>query len=91
MLDGSRLETLDTAAGFILLKHLADAGCTRAMVSARGFDPRYERLLGLVYERMTTPPAAGHTVHLGLLQRVGAAVLDRVRTCSRRTSTSSAS
>ena len=79
VLDGSRLETLDTAAGFILLKHLAGVGCTRAMVSARGFDPRYERLLGLVYERMTTPPAAGHTVHMGLVERVGAAVIAVVR------------
>lgn len=79
VLDGSRLETLDTAAGFILLRHLAGVGCTRAMVSARGFDPRYERLLGLVYERMATPPAAGHTVHLGLVQRVGAASLTVLR------------
>lgn len=79
VLDGSRLETLDTAAGFILLKHLADAGCTRAMLSGRGFDPRYERLLLLVYERMTTPPASGHTVRLGLLQRVGSAVLGVTR------------
>jgi len=75
VLDGSRLETLDTAAGFILLKHLADAGCTQAMVSARGFDPRYERLLGLVHERMSTPPASAHSAHLGLLERVGVAVL----------------
>ena len=79
VLDGSKLETLDTAAGFILLSHLADAGCTQAMVSARGFDPRYERLLALVRERMTTPPAAGHPGHLGLVQRIGAAVLDVLR------------
>jgi phospholipid/cholesterol/gamma-HCH transport system permease protein len=79
VLDGSRLESIDTAAGFILLKHLAEAGCTREMVSARSLDPRYERLLLLVYERMTTPPAAGHTVHLGLLQRIGVAALDVVR------------
>jgi phospholipid/cholesterol/gamma-HCH transport system permease protein len=79
VLDGSRLETLDTAAGFILLKHLAGVGCTQATVSARGFDPRYERLLGLVHERMTTPSASGHTAHPGLLQRVGAAVLDVAR------------
>ena len=79
VLDGSRLETLDTAAGFILLKHLADAGCTREMVSARAFDPRYERLLGLVYERMSTPPAAAHTAHLGLVQRVGRSALNVIR------------
>jgi phospholipid/cholesterol/gamma-HCH transport system permease protein len=75
VLDGSRLEGLDTAAGFILLKHLSDTGCTQAMLSARGFDPRHARLLALVRERMSTPPAAGHTVNLGLVQRVGAAAL----------------
>jgi phospholipid/cholesterol/gamma-HCH transport system permease protein len=79
VLDGSRLEALDTSASFILLKHLADIGCTRAMVSGRGLDPRHERLLLLVYERMTTPPAVGHSAHLGLVQRVGAAVLDVAR------------
>jgi len=76
VLDGSRLESLDTSAGFVLLKHLGEVGCTRESVSGRGFDPRYERLLLLVYERMLTPPASGHTVHLGLLQRVGSAVVD---------------
>jgi len=79
VLDGSRLETLDTAAGFTLLKHLAGVGCTRSTVSARAFDPRYERLLALVYERMSTPPAAARSVHLGLVQRVGAAALVVVR------------
>ncbi len=76
VLDGSRLESLDTSAGFVLLKHLGEIGCTRETVSGRGFDPRYERLLLLVYERMLTPPASGHTVHLGLLQRIGSAVVD---------------
>jgi phospholipid/cholesterol/gamma-HCH transport system permease protein len=75
IVDGSRLEALDTAAGFILLRRLVDVGCTPAMVSPRGFDPRYRRLLALVYERMTTPPAEVHTTRLGLLQRVGAAAL----------------
>ncbi len=74
VLDGSRLEALDTAAGFILLRHLAGAGFTRAMVTPRGFDPRYEQVLGLVLDRMATPPSAGHTVHRGLLERVGMAV-----------------
>lgn len=66
VVDGSRLEALDTAAGFILLRHLADIGCTESMVSARGFDPRRRRLLALVYKRMTTPPAAVHSAHPGL-------------------------
>ncbi len=73
VVDGSRLEALDTAAGFILLRHLADIGCTPATVSGRGFDPRHQRLLMLVLERMTTPPAAGRSAHLGFVQRIGAA------------------
>ena len=75
IVDGSRLEALDTAAGFILLRHLADIGCTEAMVSDRGFDPRHRRLLGLVHERMSTPPAPAHWARLGLVQTVGAATL----------------
>lgn len=76
VVDGSRLEALDTAAGFVLLRHLADIGCTPATVSARGFDPRHRRLLALVHERMTAPPAAAHSEHLGLVQGVGAATLE---------------
>jgi phospholipid/cholesterol/gamma-HCH transport system permease protein len=75
ILDGSRLEALDTAAGFILLRHLAEIGCTRAMVSGRGFDPRHSGLLALVHERMMAPPAAARSAHLGLVQRVGAGTL----------------
>ena len=75
MLDGSRLEALDTAAGFTLFNHLAALGCNESMVSARGFDQRHARLLVLVHERMKCPPAEGHSVHLGLVQRVGAAAI----------------
>ena len=58
VLDGSRLQELDTAAGFTLYRHLAGIGCTESMVSMRAFDPRHRRLLALVQERMTCPPAA---------------------------------
>jgi phospholipid/cholesterol/gamma-HCH transport system permease protein len=75
LLDGSRLEALDTAAGFTLFRHLNLAGCSESMVSARGFDPRHARLLKLVHERMECPPAAGRSMHLGLVQRVGAATV----------------
>jgi len=75
VVDGSRLEALDTAAGFILLSHLADIGCTESMVSGRGFDPRHERLLALVRERMTTPAATAHSAPLGFVQRIGAVTL----------------
>lgn len=75
VLDGSRLEELDTAGGFTLYSHLARLGCTEAMVDERGFDPRHERLLKLVHERMKCPPVAARSVHLGLVQRVGAAAI----------------
>jgi phospholipid/cholesterol/gamma-HCH transport system permease protein len=75
LLDGSGLETLDTAAGFTLFSHLAALGCNESMVSARGFDQRHARLLALVHERMKSPPAAGRSMHLGGVQRVGAAAI----------------
>ncbi|HJV71624.1 ABC transporter permease [Ideonella sp.] len=75
VVDGSRLEELDTAAGFMLLRHLAQIGCTESMVKPRGFDPRHGRLLRLVHDRMTTPAATGRSAHLGLVQHVGAATL----------------
>lgn len=75
VVDGSRLQTMDTAAGFVLLRHLANLGCTREMVSARGFDPRHRRLLELVHERMAIPPSAGHSTHLGLIAGIGDATL----------------
>ena len=75
VLDGSRLEALDTAAGFILCRHLAAMGCTEATLSARRFEPKHERLLTLVRERMSCPPAAARSMHLGLVQRVGAAAI----------------
>ncbi len=73
VLDGSGLRELDTAAGFVLLRHLAEIGCTESMVSARGFDPRHDRLLALVRERMSTPPADARSVHMGFVQGIGAA------------------
>ena len=75
ILDGSRLEALDTAAGFTLLRHLADLGCTEAAVSARGFAPRHRQLLALVHERMRTPQGAAHGARLGLLAGIGAGTL----------------
>ena len=76
VIDGSRLEALDTAAGFMLFRHLADAGCTAPMLSARSFDPRHERLLALVRERMECPPASARSRHPGLVRHVGAAALE---------------
>ncbi|MDB5856826.1 MAG: hypothetical protein JWQ76_515 [Ramlibacter sp.] len=75
VLDGSRLEALDTSTSFMLLARLGTAGYTRATVSTRHVDPRHARLLQLVHERMDTPPAAAPSRHGGPLQRLGAAVV----------------
>jgi phospholipid/cholesterol/gamma-HCH transport system permease protein len=76
ILDGSRLETLDTATVFLLLRRLAAAGYTRATVSMRHVKERHARLLALVHERMTAPAApADRSRHPGALHRLGAATL----------------
>jgi phospholipid/cholesterol/gamma-HCH transport system permease protein len=75
VLDGSSLQEIDTAAGFTLYRHLAAVGCTESTVKVRGFDRRHERLLALVHERMTCPPAASRSVHRGLTRRIGAAAM----------------
>jgi phospholipid/cholesterol/gamma-HCH transport system permease protein len=75
VLDGSRLKELDTAAGFTLCHHLAGLGCSEATLTARGFDPRHGRLLRLVQERMQSPPSEARSMHLGLVQRLGAATV----------------
>lgn len=76
VVDGGRLESLDTAAAFILLRHLSGLGCKPATLRARSFDPPQERLLSLVRERMAAPPAAGHSAHRGLVPRVGVAAVE---------------
>lgn len=80
VLDGGALEAMDTAAGFQLFRHLAAAGCSEATISARAFDPRHERLLALVRERMECPPAMGRTRHPGLVQHLGYAAVVLGRT-----------
>jgi len=71
VLDGSALEALDTAAGFVLFRHLSQAGCEAPAVAARGFAPRHERLLALVRDRMECPAVTGRSQHPGLLQHIG--------------------
>ncbi|HEX4928942.1 MAG TPA: MlaE family lipid ABC transporter permease subunit [Burkholderiales bacterium] len=78
VVDGSRLESLDTAGAFTLLRHLARVGCQPSMLSPRGFDAPQERLLALVRERITVAPARGRSRQFGMLGRVGAAALHLV-------------
>jgi phospholipid/cholesterol/gamma-HCH transport system permease protein len=75
VLDGSRLEALDTATSFMLLTRLASAGHTRASVSVRAVQQRHERLLALVHDRMATPSARAASHREGVLERLGAATL----------------
>ena len=75
VVDGSRLEALDTAAGFVLLRPLAKVTGAQARSATRGFDPKHQRLLTLVRERMATTPVTRRSTHLGLVSGVGATTL----------------
>jgi phospholipid/cholesterol/gamma-HCH transport system permease protein len=76
ILDGSALEELDTAAGFVLYRRLGAAGST---VETRAMDPRHARLLALVHDRMRTAPVASKSTSRGVIQRIGAAVVRETR------------
>ena len=73
VLDGSRLEELDTAAGFVLLHRLAELGCIARTVEVRHMAEAHARLLTLVRERMAAPSVASPTRHRGALERIGRA------------------
>ena len=85
VVDGSRVEALDTAAAFILLRYLSSLGCKPSQVQPRAFDAPQERLLALVRERMAAPPAAARSLHFGLVQRIGLAALRLGQLLSRHT------
>lgn len=53
IVDGSRLESIDTAGAFLLLARLMELGSSP--VEQRRFDGRHERVLELVKERMRAP------------------------------------
>jgi phospholipid/cholesterol/gamma-HCH transport system permease protein len=72
VLDGGRLEELDTAAGFMLFSHFRAGGLPPERLSRRAMDTRHERLLALVQERMAAPAVAVvPSRHLGVLQQLG--------------------
>lgn len=76
VLDGSRLEALDTATVWVLLRRLVAAGYTQATVGMREVQERHARLLALVHERMAAPSAAtAPSRHASVLPRLGAATL----------------
>jgi phospholipid/cholesterol/gamma-HCH transport system permease protein len=75
VIDGSRLEELDTATSFMLLNRLVAAGFTRATVSIRAVQDRHARLLRLVHEQMAAQAALAPSLHAGVLERLGAATM----------------
>ena len=71
VLDGSQLVELDTAAAYLLLRGLEGAGVAGAKIGVRAMQPRHERLLDLVRDRMVAPPALATTERYPFLERVG--------------------
>lgn len=81
VLDGSRLQELDTAAGFMLFSHLRAGGLPPERLSRRAMDARHGRLLALVQERMAAPAVGvAPSRHLGVLQQLGRATVAQWRT-----------
>ena len=85
VIDGSRLKDLDTAAGFLLLRHLAGLGCGVATVDVRNMHEGHERLLDLVRERMAAPSVAAPTRRYPMLQRIGYTTLKVMQTLGTHT------
>jgi len=79
VIDGSRLEELDTATSFMLLTRLAAAGFTRATVNIRAVQERHVRLLRLVHEQMSAPSASAPSLRPGILERLGGATMRTLR------------
>lgn len=74
VLDGSRLESIDTAAAFVILEHLERVGCGAERVVERAFDPKQRRLLELVRRHLRTRPVPASS-RRGVVQQVGAATI----------------
>jgi phospholipid/cholesterol/gamma-HCH transport system permease protein len=75
VLDGSRLDALDTAVAFVVLRRLAEVGYGAGAVRLRAMAERQTRLIALVNERMHAPAARPSPRRLGPVARIGAATL----------------
>ena len=76
ILDGSRLVSIDTVAGFLLARRLAPAIAASA-VALRSMAGAHERLLRLVTERMASGVAEAEAAErLSLLERIGRGSLE---------------
>ncbi|HTP73438.1 MAG TPA: ABC transporter permease [Burkholderiaceae bacterium] len=79
VLDGSRLQELDTAAGFLLFHHLDEAGYAAAAIGTRRMNEHHARLLRLVHERMRCAPVPAPLSSPNAVQRIGKATLRMLR------------
>jgi phospholipid/cholesterol/gamma-HCH transport system permease protein len=75
ILDGSRLEALDTATSFTLLSFLGALGFSRSTVTLRRVQRRHSNLFTLVHERMAVTAVAAPSRRRQMLVRIGAATL----------------
>jgi phospholipid/cholesterol/gamma-HCH transport system permease protein len=75
VLDGAHLESIDTAAGHLLLRHLSAVGYPDSAIEQRRFEPRYEHLLALTRARTDTTRPGVRAVRHGPLWRIGAATM----------------
>jgi len=75
ILDGSRLDALDTATSFTLLSRLGALGFSCSTVSVRRVERRHSSLLTLVHERMAVPAVAAPSRSRPMLERIGVATL----------------
>jgi phospholipid/cholesterol/gamma-HCH transport system permease protein len=71
ILDGSKLESIDTAGSLMLLSRLAELGFPPASVTVREFAPKHGRLFELVRRHMPAPFHA-RRVPRGVLHQIGA-------------------
>jgi phospholipid/cholesterol/gamma-HCH transport system permease protein len=85
LLDGSRLEDLDTAAAFLLMRRLDSIGIVSSDVAVRHMPPGPERLLALVRERMTKDTLSPITPRHGVVERIGREAVKMVRTLGAHT------
>jgi len=75
ILDGSRLQALDTATSFALLSRLVALGFSRSTVSMRRVEQRHSSLLALVHERMAVAAVAAPSRRRRIVERIGGATL----------------
>jgi phospholipid/cholesterol/gamma-HCH transport system permease protein len=71
-LDGTALDSLDTAGALLLLRRLQGAGADAAALHLDGFDPSHARIVEVVRERLPATGATGpRRAPLGAVGRLG--------------------